>query len=268
MSSALRDPARSGVPWVGVSAPRSHPGSVDREPLEAIGASTTKAPVDSATERRIIPHRSGLTRPVESAERSQDEANLPAEPDQATAQARVSSPYEDPRGPGCAQETTFEGSETSDGLCGHEVGPAMLPPTGSFRRSERLLHSRDFQRVARYGIRVASPDFVLLVAPARPEREGHRGYAESQTRPLRRLGVTASRKLGGAVVRNRVKRRIREWFRNFRGDLEERVDIVVIARSGAAGLSGQDICEQLRKLALQAARTSHRDHRRTGALNG
>ena len=96
-----------------------------------------------------------------------EKAILEAESDQETAQARLSSADEDPRGPGCAQETTSEGSQAPVGLCGLEVGPAMSPPAGRFGRSERLLHSRDFQRVARSGIRVASPDFVLLVAPAR-----------------------------------------------------------------------------------------------------
>ena len=56
----------------------------------------------------------------------------------------------------------------------------------------------------------------------------------------RRLGVTVSRRVGGAVVRNRVKRRIRAWFRRSRGELAARTDLVVIARSPAAELGGQE----------------------------
>ncbi len=51
-----------------------------------------------------------------------------------------------------------------------------------------------------------------------------------------RLGVTVSRRVGGAVVRSRVKRRIREWFRRERSRLPQSRDLVVIARPPAAGL--------------------------------
>ena len=64
-----------------------------------------------------------------------------------------------------------------------------------------------------------------------------------------RLGTTVSRKVGNAVVRNRVKRAIREWFRQHRSQLPQSTDMVVIARPPAAELSGQEIstelCEQL-----------------------
>jgi ribonuclease P protein component len=50
-----------------------------------------------------------------------------------------------------------------------------------------------------------------------------------------RFGITATRRLGGAVVRNRARRRIRELFRRYGGGLHERgVDIVVNARDGCA----------------------------------
>ena len=50
-----------------------------------------------------------------------------------------------------------------------------------------------------------------------------------------RLGITATRRLGGAVVRNRARRRIRELFRRHGDGLLERgVDVVVNARDGCA----------------------------------
>jgi ribonuclease P protein component len=49
-----------------------------------------------------------------------------------------------------------------------------------------------------------------------------------------RFGLTVSRKVGNAVVRNRVKRRLREAIRRNRGDLTA-TDVVFIARSTAAG---------------------------------
>jgi ribonuclease P protein component len=119
----------------------------------------------------------------------------------------------------------------------------MASPAERFGRSERLRQSKDFQRVARGGTRVASRDFVLLVA----SRGGSAAALSG-----RRLGVTASRKVGPSVVRNRVKRGIREWFRRYRGELAEGVDIVVIARRGAAELPGDQITQSLRALVRRA----------------
>lgn len=47
-----------------------------------------------------------------------------------------------------------------------------------------------------------------------------------------RLGITASRRVGNAVVRNRIKRQVREWFRAERKTSVRGLDIVVIARRG------------------------------------
>ena len=123
---------------------------------------------------------------------------------------------------------------------------------GRLSRSDRLLRSRDFQRVARQGVRVASRDFVLLVAPALVLGSG----ASRGSRPVRRLGVTASRKVGNAVTRNRVKRAVREWFRTNRHRFDEvyrreGIDVVVIARTSAGALGGSEIQRHLRGLAAR-----------------
>lgn len=64
----------------------------------------------------------------------------------------------------------------------------------------------------------------------------------------RHLGLVVSKRVGGAVERNRVKRRIREWFRQERAVLTEGSDLVVIARRGAARLSGAEIAGELSRL--------------------
>jgi ribonuclease P protein component len=64
-----------------------------------------------------------------------------------------------------------------------------------------------------------------------------------------RMGVTVSRKVGGAVVRNRVKRWIRECYRRGRGAFPGQVDFVVVARPSAAGAGHAGICRELATLA-------------------
>jgi ribonuclease P protein component len=61
-----------------------------------------------------------------------------------------------------------------------------------------------------------------------------------------RLGVTVSRRIGNAVVRNRVKRRVREIFRKtIRDGLPAGTSIVVIARGGAGALESAAIGDEL-----------------------
>jgi ribonuclease P protein component len=71
---------------------------------------------------------------------------------------------------------------------------------------------------------------------------------------MRRLGITASKRVGNAVVRNRMKRAVREWFRHHQGDLERCVDIVVIVRREATMLERNAIDEELSSLARRAKR--------------
>lgn len=61
-----------------------------------------------------------------------------------------------------------------------------------------------------------------------------------------RLGVTVSRAIGNAVVRNRVKRRLRECFRRtLRGLLMPAAGLVIVARAGADNLTMPVVCAEL-----------------------
>src|SRR4051812_50203174 len=60
-----------------------------------------------------------------------------------------------------------------------------------------------------------------------------------------RVGITVSRKVGGAVVRNRVKRWIRECVRRGRAAFSSQVDFVVVARPAAADAGQAGNCRAL-----------------------
>lgn len=59
------------------------------------------------------------------------------------------------------------------------------------------------------------------------------------------MGITASKKTGGAVQRNRVKRLVREFFRLNQHRLADKTDYVVIAGRGAWRLSFVEVEEEL-----------------------
>jgi ribonuclease P protein component len=126
-----------------------------------------------------------------------------------------------------------------------------MPPGGgrSFRRVDRLRSSKDFRRVSREGTRVASRSLVLLAA-ARPAR--------LMPGSSSRLGITVSRRVGPAVVRNRLKRRLREWFRKSRTLIPPGNDFVVIMRPAAASIDSAGLAAELdaavRRLAAGSTR--------------
>jgi ribonuclease P protein component len=93
----------------------------------------------------------------------------------------------------------------------------------------RLSRSAEFDRVFRQGRSHAGRDFVLYVFP--------RG---SEDHDVRRLGLSVSRKVGGAVERNRVKRLLREAFARENVRLPAGTDAVVIARHGAGELAERE----------------------------
>jgi ribonuclease P protein component len=101
-------------------------------------------------------------------------------------------------------------------------------------KAARLRRRREYLAVQDRGARLYSGDLLVLCGGA------------AQDRP--RIGITVSSKVANAVGRNRVKRWVREAFREIQHELPP-VDLVVIARAGALvrGLPGA-------RLALGAAR--------------
>jgi ribonuclease P protein component len=67
-----------------------------------------------------------------------------------------------------------------------------------------------------------------------------------------RLGVVASRKVGGAVQRARAKRRLREVFRLHRPRMSGEADVVLVARAAILTASWEEVGAELRRLAARA----------------
>jgi ribonuclease P protein component len=108
---------------------------------------------------------------------------------------------------------------------------ALVRGPFTFGRDRRVRKRSEFAHVQASSRRVTTPHFVLLVAARRPGDPPGRS----------RLGLIVSRKVGGAVVRNRVKRLCRECFRLWPGLLPDGVDLVVVARLGADALGRQGV---------------------------
>lgn len=96
-------------------------------------------------------------------------------------------------------------------------------------KRRRLSRSGEFDRVYRDGSSHATRYLVLYSFPRRDEEE--RGV---------RLGVSVSRKVGGAVERNKVKRALREAFWALSERLPERHDFVLVARPEIGALIERD----------------------------
>ena len=164
------------------------------------------------------------------------EAHVSAQPDSPPPDPWISGADEDTGRSQCLEAPPRQGAAPPRGHDRQQVSPGG---DQRLRRSGRLRDRRDFQRVSRDGKRTNTAAFVVLAAPSR------------QATPETSLGVTASRRVGSAVVRNRVKRRIREWFRCHRSDLPAGRDIVVIARQEAATLDSEATWHQLHTAAAR-----------------
>lgn len=102
-----------------------------------------------------------------------------------------------------------------------------------FRKEERLRKRREFLEVYEKGDKLAGRVFF--------------SYFLRNGLPINRLGLTVSRKIGKTVVRNRIKRRLKEIFRLHKHQLVPPCDIVINARRSASLASYQLLEEEFLK---------------------
>ena len=90
------------------------------------------------------------------------------------------------------------------------------------KKSFRVKREKDFKAIFKDGTSLANRKFVVY-------------QLENQQNHFR-VGLSVSKKLGNAVTRNQIKRRIRHILQSVKGSLVEHVDFVVIARKGVETL--------------------------------
>ena len=116
-------------------------------------------------------------------------------------------------------------------------GDRFLRPERGERRlrfTVSLTENRVFQRLSNKGKRAVQSSAAL--------------YYRRTGRPVTRLGLTVGTKLGSAVVRNRVKRRLREIYRLEEPKLKPGYDLVIVARVRARDADYHTLERELKRL--------------------
>jgi len=104
----------------------------------------------------------------------------------------------------------------------------------TFRKEERIRKRAEFQRALKGGVRFQALHFRISISP--------NGLSHC------RLGITTGKKIGSAVQRNRLKRRIREFFRLNKDRFPVSSDLLITAKEGAASLNFWQVSEELKGL--------------------
>jgi ribonuclease P protein component len=111
-----------------------------------------------------------------------------------------------------------------------------------FSRDDRLRKRREFEECYASGVRVSGRHVQVFVL-AEPSRD------------RLRLGISVPKRVGNAVSRNRVRRRLREIFRRSRGLLGNRAAAIVVnARPSASTASFRELSEDYARAVSRAAR--------------
>ena len=153
------------------------------------------------------------------------EEDLPTQSASASQDTRIPHSHANPRRAPGNQAAPPEGSPSPD---------SVKPDSAAFPKQYRLLRRLDFQRVYKQGQRRSASLCTVFYRP--------NGLAET------RLGITVPRRLGTAVLRNRIKRRIREVFRLHRRELPGGWDIVLNPRPAVARVAYPALERELLRL--------------------
>ena len=115
-----------------------------------------------------------------------------------------------------------------------------MPRDLTFPKSRRLTRAAEFERVRNHGTVTRGQLLSLAVLAA-------------NTGEKTRAGFVTSRKVGGAVARNRVRRRLREIFRHHQDEIAPGTWIITIASARAAHASYRALEDEWLRLARRAS---------------
>ena len=124
----------------------------------------------------------------------------------------------------------------------------------AFPKSKRLLRHADFQRVYEVGRRQFTGNMTVFFLRRTISAD------ETASAGSLRVGFTVGKALGGAVERNRLKRRMREAVRTSWPAMEAPVDVVIHPRKSVLQMAFGDVASEVARglqLALQRAREAH-----------
>jgi len=99
-------------------------------------------------------------------------------------------------------------------------------------KRNRIKKNDDFQEVFKKGTSVANRQFVIYILEKPDQNE-------------LRIGLSVSKKIGKAVVRNQIKRYVRQSFLELKDDLRQNADYIIIARMPTAEMNFQEIKKSL-----------------------
>ncbi|HUO27502.1 MAG TPA: ribonuclease P protein component [Candidatus Aquilonibacter sp.] len=147
--------------------------------------------------------------------------------------------------------------------------------TARFPRSARLLRHADFERVYKLGKRHFSTSMTVFYLARQEEATQNRESAELASTPSggMRIGFTVSRALGGAVQRNRMKRRLREAVRLGYRAVDVPADVVINPRKSLLSAAFADVMNEVSRAFVVieeklGRRSGTTGDRRPGAASG
>jgi ribonuclease P protein component len=176
--------------------------------------------------------------------RGADEAHVSTKQPETQANTWVSGSHGDPRRAKGSEAPKGEGPQAAhrhdpDEAAGLSVAVAAL--SRRFPPHFRLRKRPEFLTLQREGRRRNLRNFIVIT--------------RTKSNHPSRLGVTTSKKVGGAPARNRVRRLVREFFRQQRPFLDPPRDVLIIARRGASTLRYWDVERELSQ-ALETRRNA------------
>jgi len=162
-----------------------------------------------------------------------DEEDVPAEQPAPEANTRIPSAHGDSWRTEGPEASPRQGSQAIGRFHSPEAARMIVSGRAAYPKASRLRRRPEFLSVQGEGRRRHTTHLVLI----------RRSAMTSRTR----LGVTVSKRIGNAVVRNRVKRLVREVFRLHQVHIQPAVDLVVIAKPGAENLTYAQVAAEFAK---------------------